>query len=53
MMIDADFVLDVSVVMAWCFEDESTPYADAVLESLSSHSGIAPAMWPLEINNVL
>ncbi len=53
MMIDVDFVLDASVVMAWCFEDESNPYADAVLESLSSNSGIAPAVWPLEISNVL
>ena len=52
-MNDADFVLDASVVMAWCFEDESNPYADAVLESLSSHSCLAPAVWPLEISNVL
>ncbi len=52
-MNDADFVLDASVVMAWCFEDESSFYADAVLESLSNHTAIVPAVWPLEISNVL
>jgi predicted nucleic acid-binding protein len=52
-MIDADFVLDASVVMAWCFEDEVSLYADAVLDSLSNHAAIAPAVWPLEISNVL
>jgi hypothetical protein len=24
------FVLDASVALAWCFQDEADPYADAV-----------------------
>jgi len=28
------FVIDTSVVMSWCFEDEGKSYAVAVLESL-------------------
>jgi len=48
-----DFVLDASVTMAWCFEDEANAYADAVLDSLASVTALAPAIWPLEISNVL
>ena len=47
------FVLDTSVTMAWCFEDENNPYADAVLESLAENSAIAPEIWLLEVSNVL
>ena len=47
------FVLDASVVLSWCFEDETSPYADAVLESLAETVALAPAIWPLEIGNVL
>ena len=31
-----DFVLDCSVTMAWCFEDQVTPYSETALEALSS-----------------
>jgi len=48
-----DFVLDASVTLAWCFEDEASPYADAVLDSLADVTALAPAVWPLEISNVL
>ena len=47
------FVIDASVVMAWCFEDEGDSYADAVLESLEDGEALAPAVWPLEVGNVL
>ena len=49
----ADFVIDNSVVMAWCFADEEDEYADDVLASLESAEAIAPAIWPLEVGNVL
>ena len=49
----ADFVLDTSVTMAWCFDDESDPYADAVLESLAENTALAPGIWLLEVSNVL
>ena len=47
------FVVDNSIVMTWCFKDESDPYADAVLMGLTDNEAIVPAIWPLEIVNVL
>lgn len=47
------FVIDASVVMAWCFEDEANPYADEVLESFTRATAMAPIIWPLEVGNVL
>jgi len=47
------FVLDNSVVMSWCFKDEANPYADAALEALSEATALVPAVWPLEVVNVL
>ena len=50
---DKRFVIDNSVVMAWCFEDEISPYAETVLDRLESASAIVPSIWPLEVGNVL
>jgi len=47
------FVVDNSVVMAWCFSDEANYYADRVLESLSDSSAVVPPICPLEVINVL
>jgi len=47
------FVLDNSIAMAWCFEDESNALADVVLESLKQSKVLVPAIWPLEVGNVL
>lgn len=47
------FVVDSSVTMAWCFEDEATDYTDDVLRRLRVSSAIVPAIWPLEVANVL
>ncbi len=48
-----DFVIDNTVVMAWCFQDEANPYADAVLEQLTTSGVTVPASWPLEVGNIL
>lgn len=47
------FVLDCSVAMAWCFEDEADSYADSVLGALETGNAVAPSIWPLEVANVL
>ena len=47
------FVLDVSVTMAWCFEDEATPETWAILDRLQDEGAVVPALWPLEVANVL
>lgn len=48
------FVLDASVSVAWCFDDESTPFSEGVLDLLSAGAeGVAPGIWPLEVANAL
>lgn len=49
----ARFVIDNSVVMSWCFQDEWNSYTEAVLESLESGEAYVPAVWPLEVGNAL
>lgn len=46
-------VLDCSVVLAWCFEDESSRYADRVLAHLETGEAHVPTIWPLEVANAL
>jgi predicted nucleic acid-binding protein len=48
-----DFVLDASVAMAWCFEDETTPFTESVLQRLASGHALVTAIWPYEVANVL
>ena len=48
-----DFVIDNSVIMAWCFKDETTQYADYILDRLEEATAFVPAIWPLELCNVL
>jgi predicted nucleic acid-binding protein len=51
--VSQSFVVDNSVVMSWCFNDETNPFADKVLESLSEATAFVPSIWPLEVINVL
>lgn len=46
-------VIDNSVVMSWCFEDEASDYADSVLNELKITSAMVPSIWPYEVVNVL
>ena len=48
-----DFVIDNSVVMTWCFKDETSQYADFILDRLEVSAGFVPSIWPLEVCNVL
>ena len=48
-----DFVIDNSVVMSWCFKDETSKYTDAMLDYLEQATAYVPAIWPLEVSNVL
>jgi predicted nucleic acid-binding protein len=47
------FVLDCSVAVAWCFEDEAGPATDALLDQLQHQEAVVPGLWHLEIANVL
>ena len=44
---------DASVALAWCFPDEASEYADAVLLALKDRELIVPASWTAEIANGL
>ena len=50
---DANFILDCSVTMAWCFEDEITDYSENVFNALITAKAIVPSFWTLEVANVL
>ena len=47
------FVLDCSAAIAFLFEDEASPAADALLDRLKEDSAAVPALWRLELGNVL
>lgn len=47
------FVLDASIALAWCFHDEATPATGALLERLEDETAVVPALWPLELGNIL
>ena len=49
-----DFVLDCSVTMTWCFNDEATEKTLSLLESLADNrTAYTPGIWTLEVANVL
>ena len=47
------FVLDCSVTMAWVFPDEASDSTDALRESLIRDGAVVPALWPIEVADVL
>lgn len=47
------FVIDASIALAWCFDDEETRPADAVLARLATEPALVPSIWPLEVANGL
>jgi predicted nucleic acid-binding protein len=47
------FVVDSSVSLSWCFEDERTPATKALLERVGDGGALVPQHWPLEVLNGL
>lgn len=47
------FVLDCSVTMSWCLQDETSHYGEKVLDLLTHQQAIVPSLWHLEVMNVL
>ncbi len=47
------FVLDASMALSWCFEDEATAETDKVLDRLGDDHAIVPPLWESEITNAL
>jgi predicted nucleic acid-binding protein len=46
-------IIDCSMTMAWYFKDEATSYTNAIRASLVTERAVVPALWPLEVANVL
>jgi predicted nucleic acid-binding protein len=46
-------VLDASVALSWAFKDETSPYAEPVIETLKRRRAVVTPIWPMEINNAL
>ena len=47
------FVLEASVVLAWCFEDQVKPLAELALDSLRAGEASVPPIWPAEVGKAL
>ena len=47
------FVIDASITVAWCFEDEATDATESLLRRLLTEGGLAPGHWPFEVANAL
>jgi predicted nucleic acid-binding protein len=50
----AEFVLDASVAISWCFPGdptEDTPYSRKVLKELITLDAVVPEIWAFEIAN--
>jgi predicted nucleic acid-binding protein len=46
-------VIDSSIALTWCFEDEASPETDALFERVRDGGAIVPGLWHLELSNVL
>ena len=47
------FVVDNSIALAWCFQDEQTPQIMALLDRVCESGAVAPQLWPIEALNGL
>ena len=48
-----NLVLDASIALAWCFEDEVTVATQEILARLATDAASVPAIWPIEVANAL
>jgi predicted nucleic acid-binding protein len=46
-------VIDSSVTLAWVYSEETTPAVSQVLQAVSAGGAWVPALWHLEVGNVL
>ena len=47
------FVLDSSIALCWCFDNEATEGTRQLLEYLQADTAAVPNLWHIEIANVL
>jgi predicted nucleic acid-binding protein len=46
-------IVDCSIVLAWCFADESTDQTRDVQQRMEAEAAVVPGHWFLEVVNVL
>ena len=46
-------VIDTSIALTWCFQDEASPETDRLFERVRDDGAIVPGLWYLELSNVL
>lgn len=46
-------VVDPSIALTWCFEDEASPETDVLFERVRDDGAVVPGLWYLELGNVL
>ena len=46
-------IVDASITMAWCFEDEATPATEEVLDQVVESNALVPSVWRFEVGNAL
>jgi len=46
-------VVDSSVALSWCFDDEASSATEALLDEVSTKGAVVPGLWHLELANVL
>jgi predicted nucleic acid-binding protein len=47
------FIVDCSVTVAWCFDDEATVELDLLLDRVQREGAVVPPLWISEAANVL
>jgi predicted nucleic acid-binding protein len=47
------FVIDASIALAWCFDDEATAATSALLDRFEDEHAEVPSLWHLELANAL
>ena len=50
---NAAFIIDTSITMAWCFADEATKATESLRDRLEHEGVVVPSHWHLEVTNVL
>jgi predicted nucleic acid-binding protein len=46
-------VVDSSIALTWCFEDEASPETEKLFERIRDDGAVVPGLWHLELGNVL
>lgn len=47
------FVMDASIILSWCFQDEASEATWSLLDSLALDSAMVPVLWHMEVGNIL